>query len=230
MRRIKKCLALSASDNEHEAALALRHAQKLMREHGIKMEEAQQPEVAVVDLSEGKRARCQMLEHELYLHSMVGEFFGCEVFLRDRWPVFVGQAPGPQIAEYAVGTLLRQLRSARKDALADIKAAAGPGRRLKQSSTREFNHAFGSAWVYAVSQKVQDFAQGVSPAESELYTRAFFGDKPVVTHTPRKRNLRGDSLATYAAHAGFGAGSQAELNHGVAAEQRQQRICDTGNS
>lgn len=33
--KIKKCLALAASANEHEAAAALRQAQKLMETHGF---------------------------------------------------------------------------------------------------------------------------------------------------------------------------------------------------
>lgn len=37
--RIKKCMALSKSPNEHEAAAALRQAQKLMATHGISDED-----------------------------------------------------------------------------------------------------------------------------------------------------------------------------------------------
>ena len=33
--KIKKCLVLASSANEHEAAAALRQAQKLMEAHGI---------------------------------------------------------------------------------------------------------------------------------------------------------------------------------------------------
>ena len=33
--KIKKCLALASSANEHEAAAALRQAQKLMQAHGL---------------------------------------------------------------------------------------------------------------------------------------------------------------------------------------------------
>ena len=36
LKKIKKCLALSRSANEHEAAVALRQAQHLMREHGLR--------------------------------------------------------------------------------------------------------------------------------------------------------------------------------------------------
>lgn len=39
--RIRKCLALSKSPNEHEAAAALRQAQKLMKAHGISEDEVE---------------------------------------------------------------------------------------------------------------------------------------------------------------------------------------------
>jgi len=39
--RIRKCLALSKSPNEHEAAAALRQAQKLMQAHGIDPDEVE---------------------------------------------------------------------------------------------------------------------------------------------------------------------------------------------
>jgi hypothetical protein len=40
LRKIRACLRLSKSANEHEAAAALRQAQALMREHGISPREA----------------------------------------------------------------------------------------------------------------------------------------------------------------------------------------------
>src|SRR5512138_3426898 len=39
IERIRKCLALSKSPNEHEAAAALRQAQKLMQSHDISADE-----------------------------------------------------------------------------------------------------------------------------------------------------------------------------------------------
>jgi len=41
IHKIRKCLALSKSANEHESAIALRQAQKLMLEHGISDNEIQ---------------------------------------------------------------------------------------------------------------------------------------------------------------------------------------------
>ncbi|UCU92660.1 DUF2786 domain-containing protein [Hydrogenophaga taeniospiralis] len=39
LKKIKKCLALSRSANEHEAAAALRHAQKLMQAFSLAEED-----------------------------------------------------------------------------------------------------------------------------------------------------------------------------------------------
>lgn len=46
MAKIKKCLALAQSANEHEAALALEKARALMEEHGVSAEDLQLSDVA----------------------------------------------------------------------------------------------------------------------------------------------------------------------------------------
>lgn len=227
LRRIKKCLALSESENEHEAAMALRQAQKLMQEHGIAMEDAQVPDIDVLDASEGKKSKGQMLEHELYLFGTVAGFFGCSFFMSNRWPVFVGEAPGPQIAEYAASTLLRQLRDARKKTLDSIRQEVPEGSRLKSKVVREFNHSFGSAWVYAVNEKIKDFAQGVAPEKSELHQKAFFGDEEVREHTPPARNRSKSAINSYAVLKGAAYGAEAELNHGVDAGESQPLLASS---
>ncbi len=44
--KIKKCLALSRSANEHEAAAALRQAQKLMQQYRIEMSDVDMSDIA----------------------------------------------------------------------------------------------------------------------------------------------------------------------------------------
>lgn len=226
LRRIKKCLAMAESSNENEAAVALRQAQKLMQEHGIVMEDAQAPDIDVLDASEGKKSKGQMLEHEIYLFSTVANFFGCSFFMNNRWPVFAGEAPGPQIAEYAASTLLRQLRSTRKKTLEAIKLEVPEGSRLKSKVVREFNHSFGSAWVYAVNERIKDFAQGVVPDKSEMHQKAFFGEREVLEHTPPRRNSSKNAINSYAALKGAAYGAEAELNHGVDRSEGQLQLAD----
>lgn len=45
LRKIEKCLALSKSSNQHEAAAALRQAQKLMQAHDIEMQDVEEARI-----------------------------------------------------------------------------------------------------------------------------------------------------------------------------------------
>ena len=99
--KIKKCLALSSSSNEHEAAIALRQAQKLMELHGIsdidvKAAQAQeklsteeiskflytagQPDPELLIRTSGE----QRLGGFLLWQSALSEFYFCEAY----WPDF----------------------------------------------------------------------------------------------------------------------------------------------
>ena len=53
--KIKKCLALSASSNEHEAEAALRQARKMMEANGITDLDIRQPRPRSVGRSPGPR-------------------------------------------------------------------------------------------------------------------------------------------------------------------------------
>jgi len=219
MRRIKKCLALSKSDNEHEAAMALRQAKKLMEEYGISMGRAEEPEVDVRDLSEGKIARCNMLDHELGLYITIADFFGCIMLMRNRWPVFAGEAPAPEIAEYAAVTLLRQLRRNRKEFVEDTKRLIPNPTRAQ---VRTMNQTFGTAWVYSASKKIEAFAQGVTEKNRGIYTRAVAGEEPIREHQMRGTGtIKGNPLAELALIAGQVEGRKAELNHGMHGSEPQ---------
>jgi hypothetical protein len=75
--KIKKCLALSSSPEPHEAAVAMRQAQKLMAALGVTAEEVEAPSVveAEVKTREGYGA-CRYMNH---LVSLVEDAFGVEV-------------------------------------------------------------------------------------------------------------------------------------------------------
>lgn len=224
LRRIKKCLSLAQSDNEHEAAAALRQARALMEKHGIDWQEARQPELSVLDKSTGKSGTCAMTEWEVRLYNMIADFFGCTLYLSNRWPVLVGVAPAPTIAQYAADTLLRQLRRNRKDALESLEFKR---RRLRVGERREFNLAYSAAWICAVSEKVSDFAQGVTPEASREHEAAI-GRYWSMDNIPNRefsgRTLRQSPLTTFAVHAGSTAGAQAQLHHGVNDAPAQPRI------
>ena len=57
LEKIKKCLALSRSANENEAAQALKHAQALMAQYGLNQADVDLSEIGEVGRDAGKSAQ-----------------------------------------------------------------------------------------------------------------------------------------------------------------------------
>lgn len=159
--KIKKCLALSRSANEYEAAQALKHAQALMAQYGVS-----ESDVALADVSECKRKAPKTVpEWHWRLVHLCGRAFGCE-----RWHatdfsggsfVFCGLGDRPELAAYAYEVLLRQLKAARRQY---IKTALSRVRTSRIKTARA--DRFCDGWVSKVKSVVQDFAR--TDAEKEL--------------------------------------------------------------
>lgn len=143
--KIKKCLALSRSSNEHEAASALRQAQLLMREHGITDLDIEHADI-LEDVARS-RASSKPATWECRVASMIAIAFGCEMFFRGRisphlgeWR-FVGFGPSAEIARYAFEVLMRQVKRARANhintALKRCGAVRRAGRVAPISSVRD---------------------------------------------------------------------------------------------
>lgn len=117
--KIKKCLALSASSNEHEAAIALSQARKLMETHGITGLDV---DAAAADECRAKSgATTRPANWEAALAAKVGDAFGCKVIFSSGWWnksgewCFIGCGTAPEIAQYAFTVLLRQGKRAREE-------------------------------------------------------------------------------------------------------------------
>ena len=163
LKKIKKCLALGRSASEHEAAAAMRQAQKLMEQFGLR-----EQDVSLADVAEVKVKACSTAANawELRLVSVIADAFGCETFgllagrynragnyVRSRHWVFVGMHAAPSVAGYACEVLLRQCAKAR---LAHI---AKQPRNCKPITKTARGDAFAMGWVSAASQLVERFAQ-----------------------------------------------------------------------
>lgn len=117
LEKIRKCLALAASDNAHEAANALRQAHAIMRKYGIG-----ESDVDLMHIQESKTdstvARYPP-QWEMILADTVSRVFGCECLIaangRDKaeWR-FIGPTTNPDIAQYAMSVVLRQIIASRK--------------------------------------------------------------------------------------------------------------------
>ncbi len=174
LKKIKKCLALGRSANEHEAAAALRQAQKLMEQFDLR-----ERDISLADVSEVKVKACSTAANawELSLVGMVADAFGCEQFghlegrynsagnfVRTRHWVFVGIDAAPTVAGYACEVLLRQCARAR---LAHI---AKQPKNCKPITKTARGDAFALGWVAAVRDKVSAFAR---PAADEALLLAY---------------------------------------------------------
>lgn len=171
LSKIKKCLRLSKSSNEHEAAAALRQARKLMDAAQITEQDLIASEAAEARV----RARVSMNPpyYELMLANTVSSAIGVEAFfspshvLAGHW-VFVGCGGSEEIASYAFVVLLRKLKCERTEYIAKHL------RRCKRANKTDRANAFCLGWVSEVRAKIEVLAiKPESRTAIELYLRRY---------------------------------------------------------
>jgi len=215
--KIKKCLALGKSANPHEAATAMRHAQKLMAEHNVS-----DRELSMIDVQEVRVKACSTALNvwEASLSNMVADAFGCENFgilsgtyngagnyVRQRHYVFVGVDAAPSIAGYAFEVLSRQCAKAR---LAHIQKQP---KNCKPITKTARGDEFAKGWVVAVADLIDRFA---NPERNEALLLAYIEDKhPDLTKAKTRDTTKGRKLDHGHRLAGFIAGESAQINRGV---------------
>lgn len=220
LRRIKKCLALSSSDNEHEAAAALRQAKRMMDKYGIDIADATEPDFDVHDLSSGKRSKSKLTQAEKALYGVVSRFFGCTLYSDKGWPIIVGVSPAPKIVEYAANVLLRQMRRGYDEVAADIEKRAG--RDIGVSFKRKARHSYSLAWTISVESKVREFAAAVMPEQQKAHEKAASKHWGVDASKVARSKIRGVNekcvVSTFAARTGYQDGKDANLSMAMQSE------------
>lgn len=217
LKKIKKCLALSRSANEHEAAAALRQAQALMREHGLR-----EQDVSLADVAEVRVKACSTAANawELRLVGVIADAFGCERFglvggyynsagnhVRTRHWVLVGMNAAPKVAGYACEVLLRQCAKAR---LAHI---AKQPRNCKPITKTARGDAFAMGWVSAASQLVERFAQ---PEADKALLLTYIEQQHGDLQSDKARNVAKARKTDWGHYsAGHRSGEKAQLHRGV---------------
>ncbi len=160
LEKIKKCLRLAKSSNEHEAAAALRQARKMM--------ESLQLTDSDVLASEASEARAKAgaarkpVAWEARLVKVVADVLGCDVlFCGPSWNdsyfhgvrsghwTFIGCGPSAQIAQHAFTVLQRRLKAARADYITGSLSRCGPASKRRRADD------YCNGWVYAVRSKVE---------------------------------------------------------------------------
>lgn len=112
IEKIKKLLALSNSCNEHEAALAAAHAQRLLAEHNLAMEDietARKPDKADMVETTTAKTMPKWLRH---LTAGVSKAFDCQAIHHpaNGKLTFIGVGADVQIAAYTYNYLDRSVR------------------------------------------------------------------------------------------------------------------------
>lgn len=213
--KIKKCLALSQSANEHEAAQALKHAQALMREYQLS-----EADIELADISEiGVKCANILPEWQQRLILLCAQAFGVQAYghcnFAGNHAQFYGMGSRPELAAYAYEVLLRQIRAARR---AYMKTALSRVRNPRNKTYRA--DEFCDGWVFAVAQKVQTFARTEKEESLMKQYRAKLGE--MKTAKARRVNPSTSSLKSQALFDrlhGEVAGEKAELHHGVGATE-----------
>lgn len=171
--KIKKCLALSASSEPHEAAAALRQAQALMAKYNVDEAILNRHEVGETKIqSKFSVSQPKVYEHKLI--KTVCRAFGCaEMWEKShsnranpygRW-IIIGMKSQVQVAEYTISVLLRQMVKGR----ARFVSSISPGHSREYISTEANGWCMG--WVITISKTVHEFAnpEGVQNEIDRLF-------------------------------------------------------------
>lgn len=204
--RIRKCMALGRSSNEHEAAAALAKARALMEEHGIS-----DADLALAELEEAtaRASRTQRPPRwESHLCHAVRRALGVDVILigeGDR--TYIGRGALPEIAAYAFSVLFRRLKAARAEYIKTQLKRCKPGRKRARADI------FCEAWALAVYRKVAALApeREPDPHFEQFLARRY---PHAVTVMGRAAQIKGKGAWDDYSR-GFSSGRSVELNNAV---------------
>jgi hypothetical protein len=221
--KIKKCLALAKSSNAHEAAAAMRQAQKLMERHGVSADD-----VAISDV-ESHMAKAGAgrtpPSHVAMLANMVAGAFGAEIvycprYDGERWigrVEFYGVNGAAEVAGYAFEVLGRQLKRDRNAYLSTLN------KRLKRATKVRRGDLYAQAWVDAVARQVVLHQRSVAENTIIAAYQAKRWEEPLETRQARDNTKGVRSHDVDAWHQGRADGKKVSFHQGVNG-QRQAAI------
>ena len=227
LKKIKKCLALAASSNPHEAAAAMRQAQKLMEQFGLTT-----TDVSLADVAESKHRApsAPLVRWEATLATLVAQAFGCDHYTSTRrvrstplgnsrihrFFVFIGLHATAEVAGYAFEVLARQCA---KDRRAHITSQP---KNCKPKTKAARGDMYAEGWVRGVYDKLEKFAR--TEEQSALIAQHIRTHHPSLVEEKTKDRIKGKNVTAADFGQGFRAGKAANLHHGVAGGQRQALI------
>ena len=222
IEKIKKCLALSKSANQHEAAAALRQAMAFMEKYKI---DADDPELlGIVEASILGSGSQKPTVFEAVLANSIAKMMGCKAILSGDIKItkdlsfkkvaawtFIGFDPAPEIASYAFEVLYRQLKKARSVFISEnLKRVQIKANKVKRADL------FCEGWVIEATKLVSDLNPNKEKMEQ---IQAYVQQKHIVRNSePTDRNKKTNTNTDRAQndlHAGRQAGKTAKLNNAM---------------
>ncbi|MBC3211074.1 DUF2786 domain-containing protein [Serratia fonticola] len=214
VKLIRKLLELAKNNsNPNESGLALSRAQKLMQKYGISELDAESSSVREYQTQKAPSDAVKVPQWMDRLVWVVNRTFGCRAYYSwqldsmgnsHRVVMFCGFGERPVVAAYAFDVLSRQLKEA---TAAYLKTQ---NKRLKLATRRARADQFREGWVEGVRRVVVDF--GSSQRENQVMAHYLEALALNQTQLREAKKCRGADVAL---GAGFAAGKNARLYHGV---------------
>ena len=224
MDKIIRCLALSKSSNEHEAATALRQAHAMMEKHGISKDDIELSDIKFK--ASNTRSAQRPPVYQIALANMIAKLFGCQNYMGNgvgekshvRVMCFVGLEMHSDIASYAYDSLFRQLKQARQ---AYIKTELKRVRLAKNKAARA--DAFCLGWVATVRglvRKLVPLATNMLLIERAMSQELDLRETGGLDRVSKSKGRTG----TNDFHNGLVAGKSAQLHHAMNGHGEQTLI------
>lgn len=217
LEKIKKCLALSKSANEHEAAQAMKQAQALMKKY-----EVDAVDVALSEVSEkgcDRQMAFKLASWQWEVAKMVADIFGCESYKRGKTMMFYGLGNRAEIAAYTFDVVYRQISVARREFLKACQAR-------KPANRTYLADQFCEGWLAGAWNKVKKFE--MSDEEKTVmdgYTEKEHKGMPIAaTRDAKSSELEGTSVALAALMLGNEAGKKVQLHHAMNGKEGIKQI------
>ena len=221
LKKIKKCLALSKSSNQHEAQAALRQAQKMMQQYGITSEELTASETTEQRIK--VRANKKPPEWQMALARVIDHVFGTKtMFLGTSnekgkpvgYMLMLGAETSVQLGKYAYEVLSRQIERDKRNYFASLPINIPP------SIKRKMTDMYCLGYTFEMREKVQSIAPAQRNDESiKEYVKQQYSNAQQ-QESAYKRNKNLSAAESHALISGVEQGKKAQLHSGMSATER----------
>jgi len=208
LEKIKKCLALSKSANEHEAAQAMKQAQAMMKKYEIDA-----VDVVLSEVSEQKVDRkmaIKLANWQWSVANMIADVFGCQSYQLGDTMMFYGIGNRAEISAYAFDVVYRQISAGRRKFLKTCRAR-------KPAHRTYLADQFCNGWIMGAWGVVKKFEMSAEEkAIMDGYKKKEYPNMGVARVRDVKSSiLQGSEMEYEALTKGVESGKQVQLHHAV---------------